>query len=725
MTYRSEVSLEGQTLSIEAGRVARAADGAAWVRYGDTVVLVTAVASKESREGVDFFPLTVDYQERAYAAGKIPGGFFKREGRPHEKETLTARLIDRPIRPLFPLGYHQDVQIIATVLSADQENDPDVLAVVGASAALGISPIPFQGPLGCVRVGRVDGRLVVNPTYAQLEASDLDVVVAGTGAAVVMVEGGARDVAEEPLLEALLHGHRALQAIIRIQQDLAQQMGVRKAAFVSPPPDPALQGRIEALCRPRIRELAFVPEKEEQKARRKVLLEEALAAVAEAPNGVKPQVREIFEELEKQELRRLILEEGRRADGRGITEVRPITCEVGVLPRTHGSALFTRGQTQALATTTLGTSEDEQRLDDIEGESFKRFMLHYNFPPFSVGEVKFMRGASRRDIGHGALAERAIQPVLPGKEEFPYTVRIVSDILESNGSSSMATVCGASLSLMDAGVPVRTGVAGVAMGLVKEGEKTVVLTDIQGLEDHLGDMDFKVAGTRTGVTSIQMDIKIQGITEAILRQALSQARQARMEVLDTMDRALAKARPSLSPYAPRIISFKIPVDKIREVIGPGGKIIRGIVEQTGVKIDIEDDGTVAIASVDEAAAQKAMDIIGRIVEVPEVGKVYLGKVVKITDFGAFVEILPGTDGLLHISQISQERIKRVEDVLKEGEEVMVKVIEVDKAGKIRLSRRELLREAAEKADGPSPTHAEAKRAREDSRLEGGKKPSGR
>ncbi|MBI2002082.1 MAG: polyribonucleotide nucleotidyltransferase, partial [candidate division NC10 bacterium] len=716
MTYRTEITLEGRTLSIEAGRVARAADGAAWVRYGDTVVLVTAVASKQPREGIDFFPLTVDYQERAYAAGKIPGGFFKREGRPHEKETLTSRLIDRPIRPLFPAGYHQDVQIIATVLSADQENDPDVLAVVGASAALTTSPIPFLGPIGCVRVGRVDGRFVANPTYAELEQSDLDMVLAGTEAAVVMVEGGAREVPEEPLLDALLFGQRALQAINQMQRDLARQMGVQRPAFVTPPVDAALQGRIEALCRPRIRELAFVPEKEEQKARRKVLLDEALAAVAAEPEGTTLQVKEIFEELEKQEMRRLILEEGRRADGRSVTQVRPITCEVGVLPRTHGSALFTRGQTQALATTTLGTSEDEQRLDDIEGETFKRFMLHYNFPPFSVGEVKFMRGASRRDIGHGALAERAIQPVLPGKEEFPYTVRIVSDILESNGSSSMATVCGASLSLMDAGVPVRAAVAGVAMGLVKEGDRTVVLTDIQGLEDHLGDMDFKVAGTRTGVTSIQMDIKIQGITDATLRQALTQARQARLQVLDSMDRALAKPRLALSPYAPRIISFKIPVDKIREVIGPGGKIIRGIVEQTGVKIDIEDDGTVAIASVDEAAAQKAMEIIGRIVEVPEVGKVYLGKVVKITDFGAFVEILPGTDGLLHISQISQERIKRVEDVLKEGEEVMVKVIEVDKAGKIRLSRRELLREAAEKAELPAAPPAGAKEAEDEDRF---------
>jgi len=724
MTYRSEVSLEGRTLSIEAGRVARAADGAVWVRYGDTVVLVTAVASKQPREGIDFFPLTVDYQERAYAAGKIPGGFFKREGRPHEKETLAARLIDRPIRPLFPHGYHQDVQIIATVLSADQENDPDVLAVVGASAALTVSNIPFLGPIGCVRIGRLDGRFVVNPTYAQLEQSDMDMVLAGTEPAVVMVEGGSREATEEVLLEALLFGHRALQSIIQMQRDLARQMGGVKPEFVSAPVDPALRARVEELCRPRIRELAFVPEKEEQQARRGVLLGEALATVAGEPPATALQVKEVFEELEKQEMRRLILEEGRRADGRSVTEVRPITCEVGVLPRTHGSALFTRGQTQALVTTTLGTSEDEQRLDDLEGESFKRFMLHYNFPPFSVGEVKFMRGAIRRDIGHGALAERAIQPVLPGKEEFPYTVRIVSDILESNGSSSMATVCGASLSLMDAGVPVRAAVAGVAMGLVKEGEKTAVLTDIQGLEDHLGDMDFKVAGTRAGVTSIQMDIKIQGITEAVLRQALSQARQARLHVLDSMDQALAKARQELSPYAPRIISFKIPVDKIREVIGPGGKIIRGIVEQTGVKIDIEDDGTVAIASVDEAAAQKAMEIIGRIVEVPEVGKVYLGKVVKITDFGAFVEILPGTDGLLHISQIAQERIKRVEDVLKEGEEIMVKVIEVDKAGKIRLSRRELLREAAEKGGPPAAPPAGPKQAEAEDRPHG-RRPSGR
>ena len=725
MTYRSEINLEGRTLSVETGRVARAADGAAWVRYGDTVVLVTAVASKEAREGIDFFPLTVDYQERAYAAGKIPGGFFKREGRPHEKETLTSRLIDRPIRPPFPKGYHQDVQIIATVLSADQENNPDVLAVVGASAALAVSQIPFQGPIGCVRIGRVGGRLVVNPTYAQLAESDMDVVIAGSESAVVMVEGGANEVPEEALLEGLLHGHRVVQAIIGLQHDLARQMGVTKAPFMATPVDAGLKGRVEGLCRARIRDLAFVAEKEEQQARRRVLLDEALALVVSESAEAKLQVKEIFEDLEKQEMRRLIIEEGRRVDGRSVTQVRPITCETAVLPRTHGSALFTRGQTQALATTTLGTSDDEQRMDDLEGESRKRFMLHYNFPPFSVGEVKFMRGASRRDIGHGALAERAIQPVLPGKEEFPYTVRIVSDILESNGSSSMATVCGASLSLMDAGVPVKAAVAGVAMGLVKEGDKTVVLTDIQGLEDHLGDMDFKVAGTRTGVTSIQMDIKIQGITDAVLKQALLQARQARMEVLDIMERAIGKPRSALSPFAPRIITFKIPVDKIREVIGPGGKVIRSIVEQTGVKIDIEDDGTVAIASVEEAAARKAMDIIGKIVEVPEVGKVYLGKVVKIMEFGAFVEILPGTDGLLHISQISTERIKRVEDVLKEGDELQVKVLEVDRAGKIRLSRKELLMAAEEKAGPAGPPAGGEGPARGEDRDRGGRGPSGR
>jgi len=690
MTYRVERSIEGKTLSIEVGRVARQADGAALVRYGDTVVLTTAVASKQPRQGIDFLPLTVDYQERAYAAGKIPGGFFKREGRPHDKETLTARLIDRPLRPLFPKGYRQDVQIIGTVLSADQENDPDVLAVVGASAALTISPIPFLGPIAAVRVGRVGGKLILNPTYAQLEASDLDLVVAGTDAAVVMIEAGAKEVPEALVVEAIEFGHKGMQSLIDMQRELAAMLGVEKAPFQPPPDDPDLRQRVAELARERLRTIAVIADKEEQRARRQQLWDEVIAQFSGEPEERKAAIREQFEQVERDELRRLILHEGRRPDGRGMEEVRPITAEVGVLPRTHGSALFTRGQTQALVTTTLGTSEDEQRLDDIEGEGTKRFMLHYNFPPFSVGEVRFMRGPGRREIGHGALAERALLSVLPAKEEFPYTLRIVSDILESNGSSSMATVCGASLSLMDAGVPIKAAVAGVAMGLVMERDQTAILTDIIGLEDHLGDMDFKVAGTRKGVTALQLDIKTQGITAALMARALEQAKRARLHILDQMARAIPEPRSSISVYAPRIITIMIPVDKIRDVIGPGGKVIRGIVAESGAKIDVSDDGRVEIASVDEAGAQKALSIISKIVEVPEVGKVYTGRVVKIMDFGAFVEILPGTDGLLHISQIAEHRLKRVDEVLSEGDEVVVKVIDIDKSGKIRLSRKEVL-----------------------------------
>jgi polyribonucleotide nucleotidyltransferase len=696
---RVERIIEGKSLSIEAGRVARQADGAVLVRYGDTVILVTAVASKQPRQGIDFFPLTVDYQERAYAAGKIPGGFFKREGRPHDKETLTARLIDRPLRPLFPEGYRQDVQIIGTVLSADQENDPDVLAVVGASAALTISSIPFLGPIAAVRVGRVGGKFVLNPTYAMQEGADIDLVVAGTRAAVVMIEAGAKEVSEELMVEAIEFGHKGIQALIGMVEELAKQLGVEKAPFNAPPADPELHERVSSLARQGLRTLAGIAEKEEHRTRRQQLYEEVLAQHGDEPEDRKAAVRHLFEQIEHEELRRMILEEGRRADGRGLEDVRPISAEVGVLPRTHGSALFTRGQTQALVTTTLGTSEDEQRLDDIEGEGTKRFMLHYNFPPFSVGEVKFMRGPGRREIGHGALAERALLSVLPPKEEFPYTLRIVSDILESNGSSSMATVCGASLSLMDAGVPIESAVAGVAMGLVMEKDRTAILTDIIGLEDHLGDMDFKVAGTRKGVTALQMDIKARGITGTLMAKALDQAKRARLHILSQMDRALSEPRPSISVYAPRIITIMIPVDKIREVIGPGGKVIRGIVAESGAKIDISDDGRVEIASVDEAAAQKALSIINKIVEVPEVGRVYLGKVVKIMDFGAFVQILPGTDGLLHISQIAEQRVKKVEEVLSEGDEVMVKVIDIDKNGKIRLSRKEVLEsESTRKAE---------------------------
>lgn len=691
MAERVEIEIEGRQFSLEAGRVARQSDGAVWVTYGDTVVLVTAVAAKLPREGIDFFPLTVDYQERAYAAGKIPGGFFKREGRPRDQETVTARLIDRPIRPLFPKGFRRDVQIIATVLSADQENNPDVLALVGASAALTISPIPFMGPIGAVRVGRVGGRLVVNPTYKQIEESDLDLVVAGGKDAVMMIEAQAQEVSEDVLLEAIAVGQNAIVAMIRMQEALAELVGRPKISFSPPVDDPSLLERVSALAREPIRGLATVHEKEAQEAKRVQIAEETLRAFASEPVEIQLQVKEILERIEREEMRRLILEEGRRADGRYAGDVRPITCEVGVLPRTHGSALFTRGETQALVTTTLGTSEDVQRLDTLAGEGFKRFTLHYNFPPFSVGEVRFLRGPGRREIGHGALAERALLTVLPSPEEFPYTIRIVSEILESNGSSSMASVCGATLALMDAGVPIKSAVGGVAMGLVMEEGRSAILTDIMGLEDHLGDMDFKVAGTRRGISALQMDMKARGVTAALMTEALERARQARMHVLDEMEKTLAHPRPSLSVYAPRLITVKVPVDKIREVIGPGGKVIRSIVEETGCKIDVADDGTVEIASTDEAAAEKALAIINRIVEVPEVGKIYKGKVKRIVDFGAFVEILPGTDGLLHISQIAEHRIQRVQDVLSEGDEVNVKVIEIDPAGKIRVSRREVLR----------------------------------
>lgn len=703
-----QIEIDGRQFSLEAGRVARQSNGAVWVRYGDTVVLVTAVAAKQPREGIDFFPLTVDYQERAYAAGMIPGGFFKREGRPRDQETITSRLIDRPIRPLFPKGFRRDVQIIATVLSADQENDPDVLAMVGASAALTISPIPFLGPIGTVRIARARGRLIPNPTYKQVEESDLDMVIAGTKETVVMVEVGAKEVPESVVLEAIAFGQETIVEIVRMQEALAAVVGQPKIPFTPPTVDPALLERVSGLFREHIRGLAILHDKEAQQARREQIAEETLQTFSGEPPEVQLQVKQILEKIEREEMRRLILEEGRRADGRRSEEVRPITCEVGLLPRTHGSALFTRGQTQALVITTLGTSEDVQRLDSIEGEGFKRFMLHYNFPPFSVGEVRFLRGPGRREIGHGALAEKALLAVLPSPEEFPYTIRIVSDILESNGSSSMASVCGATLALMDAGVPIRSAMGGVAMGLVMEGGKSAILTDILGLEDHLGDMDFKVAGTRKGVTALQMDMKVQGVTAALMGEALERAREARMQVLDEMEKTLAQPRPSLSIYAPRLITVKVPVDKIREVIGPGGKVIRGIIEETGCKINVSDDGTVEIASTDEAAAEKALAIVNQIVEVPEVGKIYTGKVKRIMDFGAFVEILPGTDGLLHISQIAEHRIKQVQDVLSEGDELSVKVIEIDPSGKIRLSRKEVLQAQGEpsavdqKEERPSP-----------------------
>jgi polyribonucleotide nucleotidyltransferase len=709
MIHKIEREFEGRNFSLEVGKVAKQADGAVLVRFGDTIVLVTVVASKEAREGIDFFPLTVDYQEKAYAAGKIPGGFFKREGRPGDKETLTSRLIDRPLRPLFPKSFHNEVQIIGTVLSADQENDPDILALVGASCALSISQIPFAGPVGAVRVARVNGSFVINPTYAQLDESDLDLVVAGTEDAVMMVEGGGKELPEETMLESIVRGHEALFRLIEIQKELAAAMRPQKMEICPVSLGDSLISRVKDILGDKIRSLVFVADKEEQKARREELVAELMNQLAEEAEEVRCLARPAFDQIESDEMRKIILTESKRADGRRPDEVRPITIEVGFLPRTHGSALFTRGQTQALVTTTLGTVEDQQRIDDIEEETTKRFMLHYNFPPFSVGEVRFMRGPGRREIGHGALAERALVPILPSQEQFPYTLRIVSDILESNGSSSMATVCGASLSLMDAGVPIRAAVAGVAMGLVKEEDRFAILTDIQGLEDHLGDMDFKVAGTKEGVTALQMDIKVAGVTQKILRQALQQAKEARLFVLSEMDRALSEPRDNLSPYAPRMFTIQVPVDKIREVIGPGGKVIRGIIEETGVKMDVSDDGTVTIASIDEAAAQKALSMVAKIVEVPEVGKVYSGKVKKIMEFGAFVEILPNTDGLLHISQIAEHRVKKVEDELSVGQEVMVKVVDIDRQGKIRLSRKELLREQG--AASPIPlAHDRGKRS---------------
>jgi polyribonucleotide nucleotidyltransferase len=700
MSKRIEFEFHGRPLFIEVGKMAKQADGAALVQYGETAVLVTAVAAKEPRPDADFFPLTVDYQEKTFAAGKIPGGFFKREGRPSEKEILTCRLIDRSIRPLFADGIRAETQIIATVLSADKENDPDVVAMLGTSVALEVSDIPFSGPIAGVRVGRIGGRWVINPTQSQLQASDVDIFVSGSREAIVMVEGGAKIVPEEAILEALFLAHEAIQPLLDVQEELKRELGKPKRPIPAVERDPALAEKVEALARERVEAAIAVAEKQERYKRldaaRAEVLREALASFP----GREKEILAAFEELKKRLFRDLIVRERRRIDGRRLDEIRPVTCEVQVLPRTHGSALFTRGETQALVTTTLGTASDEQKIDALIGEQYKKFMLHYNFPPYSVGEVKMLRGPSRRDIGHGALAERALLPVLPAEEEFPYTIRIVSEILESNGSTSMATVCGGSLSLMDAGVPVSAAVAGIAMGLIKEGDQVRVLSDILGDEDHLGDMDFKVAGTRAGVTSLQMDIKIAGVTREIMREALYQAREGRLKILEVMDSVIARPRDEISGHAPRIVTLKIKPEKIREVIGPGGKVIRGIVEETGVKIDVEDDGTVLIASSDEAASRRAIEMVQRIAAEAEIGKIYRGTVRRIMDFGAFVEILPGTDGLVHISELAPYRVRRVTDILKEGDEVLVKVLDIDKQGKIRLSRKEALAETGEPKSQP-------------------------
>ena len=698
MSHTVELDINGQPFSLETGKVGKQADGAVMVRYGGTMVLATCVATKTAREGQDFFPLTVEYRERAYAGGRIPGGYFKREGAPVKKEILTSRLIDRPVRPLFPEGFKNEVQVICLVVSGDQENDPDVLAMNGASAALCLSGMPFDGPVGAVRVGQIDGRFVVNPTTEQQKVSTLELVIAGTEEAVLMVEAGAREVAEEIMLDAIAFGHAECKKFARLQKDLVARAAKPRWPFdPNAGKDPELQARVRELAQAKIASALATHEKHARADAINRVFDEVFAGLG-SDETKKGAIREAFEEVASAEIRRLIVEQGIRVDGRKVNEIRPIAIEIGYLPRAHGSGLFTRGETQALVAATLGTKSDEQKIEALEGESYRHFMLHYNFPSFSVGEVRRFGSPSRRDIGHGALAERAVEAVLPAKEDFPYTIRVVSDILESNGSSSMATVCGASLALMDAGVPLKSHVAGIAMGLVKEGDRFGILTDIMGTEDHYGDMDFKVAGTEKGVTALQMDIKIAGVSIDIMRDALAKAREARMVVLAKMRETIEKPKSELSPYAPRFVTIKIRTDKIREIIGPGGKVIRGIQEQTGTKIDVEDDGRVTIFSPDQASVQKALSIVQDIVREVELDRIYLGKVKKIVEFGAFVEVIPNTEGLLHISQIAESRIRSVQDVLTEGDEVLVKVIEIDGNGKMRLSRKIALREQPALAD---------------------------
>lgn len=690
MSEKISLSLGERELSIEMGRIAKQADGSALVRYGDTVVLVTAGSEVKPKEGLNFVPLTCDYREYAYAGGKIPGGFFKREGRPTEKEILTSRLIDRPIRPLFPDNYRCESQVIAMVLSAEAEVNPDVLAINGASAALYVSAIPFHHPIGAVRVGLLDGRFVLNPTFAELDESTLNMVVVGTEEAIVMVEAGAREVEEECIVEALEFGHEAIRQIIAKIKELGERCNIKKRTFEVSGLDPEVVRLVDEKAPEKIIEALYTPGKLESEEKMKACREEILQPFLEEEEEKRREVGKAFEELKEKTFRSQLLEQKKRPDGRAFDEIRSISSEISFLPRTHGSAVFTRGETQALATVTLGTGDDVQRLDDITGQSSKTFMLHYNFPPFSVGEVRFLRGPGRREVGHGALAERAVAPVLPDQTDFPYTIRIVSDILESNGSSSMATVCGAVMALQDAGVPIKAPVAGVAMGLVKEGDQYAILSDIAGSEDHYGDMDFKVAGSRKGLTALQMDIKIGGVTREIMSEALLQAKTGRLHILDKMAETIEEPRSEMSSFAPRITTIMIPIEKIGKVIGPGGKMIRSIVEETGVKIDIEDDGSVKIASMDGEASAKAIQRIEDMIATAEIGKTYLGKVMKVLDFGAFVEILPGTDGLLHISEIADHRIDDIHREVALGDKIMVKVLNVDQQGKIRLSRRSVL-----------------------------------
>jgi len=691
------VEIGGRTLALETGKIAKQANGAVVARYGDTVVLATACMENKPNEK-DFLPLTVDYREYTYSAGKIPGGFFKREGRPSEREILTSRLIDRPLRPLFPESWRNETQVVAMVLSADSENDPDVIAVTAASAAVYCSDLPFTKPIAAVRVGLLNGQLVANPTVAEQKTSLLNIVVAGSEDAIVMVEAGSLEVSEETVADALQFGHDQVRKIIAVIRELHSKINPSKVQVAPLPFDQELAKQIEQQYGERLHDALDTAKYPKKESYRRVgaLREELLAAIPEEEEERRQLADRAFERLREKYFREDILHRHRRPDGRAFDQVRTITCEVGLLPRVHGSALFTRGETQALATVTLGTKEDMQRLDLLfEEEAFKRFMLHYNFPPFSVGEVKFLRGPGRREIGHGALAERALLNLLPPEADFPYAMRLVSDILESNGSSSMATVCGGSLALMDAGVPIRSACAGIAMGLVVEGDNAAILTDIAGAEDHYGDMDFKVAGTRTGITALQMDIKVGGITIALMRQALEQARKARLQILDIMDQTLSSARATISSFAPRLFQLTIPTDKIRDLIGPGGKKIRSIIEATGVKIDVMDDGKVHVFATNGDSAEAALQMIREVTATAEVGKTYLGKVVRLAEFGAFVEIFPGTDGLLHISEIAEQRIRDVRDELKLGDQVLVKVLSIE-GNKIRLSRKALLREQRDK-----------------------------
>jgi len=695
-----ELNLESGNLIFETGQMARQADGAITVRLGGTLVLVTAVASKEPKKDLGFFPLTVEYQEKTYAAGKIPGGFFKREGRPSAKAILTSRLIDRPIRPLFPEGFVNEVQVMALVLSSDGDNDSDILALNGASAALMISGIPFDGPIGAVRVGRIDDKFVLNPTFQQLEQSSLNLVLVGSKSGVIMMEVGSKELDESLLHEAMQFGYKETLKIIEFQKNIAKECGrpIMKAELKLVDED--LYKKVSDIAKTKIDKINKIAPKDERMEAIDVLLKEAVEKlVTDESEYTEKDVKSALEKLEKTKVRKTILEEGKRVDGRSFTDIREIGCNVGILPRTHGSGLFTRGQTQSLSVTTLGTSEDEQVIDALEGETLKSFMLHYNFPPFSVGEVKPVRGPGRREIGHGALAERALEPVIPQKEKFPYTIRIVSDILESNGSSSMATVCGSSLSLMDAGVPIKAPVSGIAIGLVKEKEKLALLTDIAGIEDHYGDMDFKVAGTREGITAIQMDLKIDGLSLDAIKDALAQAKDARFKLLDKMEETIGTPREDLSTFAPRIVTIKVKLDKIKNIIGPGGKIIKKIISDTGASIDIDDQaGEVKVASADEENLKKAVETIEKLIEEPEVGKTYSGRITKIMNFGAFCEILPNKEGLIHVSELADKYVSKVEDVVKVGDQVTVKVIEIDSQGRVNLSRKQLLKKDGDEED---------------------------